>query len=40
MDEGREEVNSPCVNKCELNEHKVCIGCGRTIEEIVRAGQI
>jgi uncharacterized protein len=27
-------VESPCVNVCTLDAHKVCIGCGRTIEEI------
>ena len=27
-------VDSPCVNVCTLDAHKVCIGCGRTIEEI------
>lgn len=27
-------VESPCVNICTLDAHKVCIGCGRTIEEI------
>jgi predicted Fe-S protein YdhL (DUF1289 family) len=27
-------VASPCVNVCTLDAHKVCIGCGRTIEEI------
>jgi len=27
-------VDSPCVNVCTLDAQKVCIGCGRTIEEI------
>jgi predicted Fe-S protein YdhL (DUF1289 family) len=27
-------VESPCVNVCTLDAHKVCIGCGRTIDEI------
>jgi uncharacterized protein len=27
-------VESPCVNVCTLNAQQVCIGCGRTIEEI------
>ena len=27
-------IESPCVNVCTLDAHKVCIGCGRTIEEI------
>lgn len=25
---------SPCVNVCELNEGKMCVGCGRSLEEI------
>ena len=28
-------VCSPCVNKCKLGEHGVCLGCLRTIEEII-----
>jgi predicted Fe-S protein YdhL (DUF1289 family) len=27
-------VDSPCVNICTLDRNKVCIGCGRTIDEI------
>jgi predicted Fe-S protein YdhL (DUF1289 family) len=27
-------VASPCVNVCTLDAHQVCIGCGRTIDEI------
>jgi len=27
-------VESPCINVCTLDAQKVCIGCGRTIEEI------
>ena len=26
---------SPCVARCALNRHQVCVGCYRTIEEIV-----
>jgi len=25
---------SPCINICELDENKICVGCYRTIEEI------
>ena len=25
---------SPCMSICTLDEDKVCIGCGRTLEEI------
>lgn len=30
--------SSPCVRNCCLDEDDVCIGCGRTIEEIIRWG--
>jgi predicted Fe-S protein YdhL (DUF1289 family) len=26
---------SPCIAQCKLNDKDVCIGCKRTIEEIV-----
>jgi len=29
-------VASPCVRNCCLDKKDVCIGCGRTVEEIVR----
>ncbi|HXG78469.1 MAG TPA: DUF1289 domain-containing protein [Methyloceanibacter sp.] len=30
-------MDSPCVNICRLDEETgLCIGCGRTIEEIAR----
>ncbi|MCU4674418.1 DUF1289 domain-containing protein [Catenovulum sp. 2E275] len=28
------KVKSPCVRRCCLNEQDVCIGCGRTLDEI------
>jgi len=31
-------VESPCVRNCCLDKKDVCIGCGRTLEEIVRWG--
>jgi len=31
-------VDSPCVRNCCLDKKDVCIGCGRTVEEIVRWG--
>ncbi len=31
-------VNSPCVRNCCLDKKDVCIGCGRTVEEIDRWG--
>jgi predicted Fe-S protein YdhL (DUF1289 family) len=27
---------SPCVRNCCLDEANVCLGCGRSLEEIVR----
>jgi len=26
---------SPCVRQCALDERKVCLGCRRTLEEII-----
>ena len=31
-------IKSPCVRNCCLDRQDVCIGCGRTVEEIVRWG--
>ncbi|MDE2092115.1 MAG: DUF1289 domain-containing protein [Gammaproteobacteria bacterium] len=31
-----ELVSSPCVNICCLDEEDICIGCGRTLDEIRR----
>ncbi len=28
-------TKSPCIGVCELDTRKVCLGCSRTIEEIV-----
>lgn len=27
---------SPCVEVCELDSDFVCVGCGRTIEEVLK----
>jgi predicted Fe-S protein YdhL (DUF1289 family) len=29
---------SPCIKQCRLNENKVCVGCGRSIDEIKQYG--
>ena len=29
-----DSTKSPCIGVCKLNEHLVCHGCGRTVEEI------
>lgn len=31
-------IASPCVRNCCLDKRDVCIGCGRTLDEIVRWG--
>jgi len=31
-------VESPCVRNCCLDKQDVCLGCGRTVEEIIRWG--
>lgn len=28
-------VDSPCVRLCSLDRQDICVGCGRTIHEIV-----
>jgi len=30
------EVSSPCIDVCELDSDFVCIGCGRTIDEVLK----
>ena len=29
-------VSSPCVRNCCLDKEDICIGCGRTVDEIIR----
>jgi len=29
-------LDAPCVRNCCLNEHNVCLGCGRLLSEILR----
>ena len=31
-------ASSPCVNNCCLDKQDVCLGCGRTVDEIIRWG--
>ncbi len=35
-----EEVETPCRRLCALDAERVCTGCGRTIDEIVRWGRM
>ena len=32
------ENDSPCIGTCTLDENDVCIGCNRSIKEIIEAG--
>ncbi len=32
------EVPSPCVRNCCLNENDICLGCFRSLEEIIAWG--
>lgn len=34
----RQALASPCVRNCCLDDHNVCMGCGRALEDIVRWG--
>jgi uncharacterized protein len=34
----KNEVASPCVRSCCLDDDDVCIGCGRALQEIVAWG--
>jgi uncharacterized protein len=29
------KIKSPCIDKCKYNADKVCVGCHRTMHEIV-----
>ena len=31
-------IASPCIRNCCLNDDDVCLGCNRTIDEILRWG--
>lgn len=31
-------IASPCIRNCCLDKKDVCLGCGRTVEEIIRWG--
>lgn len=34
MNANEVEPVSPCVRQCALNENRICVGCGRTADEI------
>ncbi|CAM3973978.1 DUF1289 domain-containing protein [Pseudoalteromonas byunsanensis] len=29
------QIDSPCIRNCCLDDHDVCLGCGRTLAEIL-----
>lgn len=31
-------ISSPCVRNCCLDDKDICLGCGRTVKEVVRWG--
>jgi len=31
-------ISSPCVKNCCLDENDVCLGCGRTVQEVIDWG--
>jgi uncharacterized protein len=33
---GEVTIASPCIRNCCLDEHDVCVGCHRTLSEILR----
>ncbi|MDE2593465.1 MAG: DUF1289 domain-containing protein [Burkholderiales bacterium] len=35
LPEGTPPVASPCIRHCTLNDQDVCVGCGRTLADIV-----
>jgi len=39
MTDNTNYMQSPCVRNCCLNENDICLGCFRTIEEIVAWSQ-
>lgn len=38
MQDKSSEIESPCVRNCCLNENNVCLGCFRTVTEIMEWG--
>jgi predicted Fe-S protein YdhL (DUF1289 family) len=40
MNQNKDQVQSPCVESCILNDKKICVGCFRSIEEIAQWQQM
>lgn len=38
-DAASDEIASPCRRQCCLDDRDICIGCGRTLAEILEWGQ-
>lgn len=32
----KKDVKSPCISVCALDDHDICIGCYRSLDEIAR----
>jgi len=32
-------ISSPCVRNCCLDEKDICLGCGRTVQEVIDWGE-
>ena len=32
-------ISSPCVRNCCLDDADVCLGCGRTVQEVISWGE-
>lgn len=30
----KQPVASPCISVCDLNEQEICLGCGRSLQDI------
>jgi len=39
MDKGISRVASPCIDDCCLDDDDICLGCFRSLEEIMQWGQ-
>lgn len=34
--ENKSKIESPCIRNCCLDDHEICLGCFRTVEEIIQ----
>ncbi len=40
MPHNPQQTPSPCIRKCTLNAQDICLGCFRTLDEIVHWSQV